>query len=1062
MKLTTLLLLAGCAIVSAKGFSQEVSINEKNVPVEKVFKEIRRQTGYTFVYTESLLRKAKKVSLTINNVPVETALDSCLHNQPLSYSILNQMVVIKVKDSQAQHSAAVPVSITGRIIDDQGEPLVGATIAEKGTTNGVATDENGNFTITVSGENTVLVISYVGYQNKEVVAGTQTNLTVQLMQLAQSLNEVVVIGYGTTTKGEVTGSIATISSKDFQKGVMTTPEQLIAGKIAGVSVTSNSGSPGAGSTIRIRGGASLNASNDPLIVIDGVPLTNTNIYGTSNPLNLINPNDIATFTVLKDASATAIYGSRASNGVILITTKKGKSGKPVFNFSTQLSVSRLIKQADVLTADEFRNYVDSVGTDEFQALMGDASTNWQDEIYKTAVGTDNNLSVSGSLKNTPYRISAGYLNQDGILNTDNLQRFSGGISVSPMLLDEHLKIDVNLKGAINDTRFANGAAVSNAAYFDPTQPVHADTPFGGYYEWYSVDAATGDVTLNKLAPRNPVALLDLYKNTSTVMRSYGNVQADYKFHFLPELRANLNLGYDVASGKGNIEVPAYAAQNYLDTGQHNQYSNQVNNTVVEFYLNYNKTFESIKSNINATGGYGYYNNLSTLDNYPYIRANGDTVPGSIPEFMFDQPQNRLLSFYGRLIYTYNSKYIVAASIRSDGSSRFSPDNRWGVFPSVAFTWRINQESFLINSKTLSDLKLRLSYGVTGNQDGIANYPYLGVYSTSDNSSMVQFGNTFYHMGTPAAYDAKIKWEQTATFNAGADYGFLDNRISGSIDVYFKKTKDLLNTIPIPAGSNFSSSILTNVGNIENKGVELAINLNPVRTNDISWDVNFNLAYNNSKITKLTATEDSTYAGTLVGGVQINSVGYSPYSFYVYHQQYDESGKPVEGVYVDVNEDGIINQNDLYRYQSPNPKYILGFSTQFSIKKWSLGTTIRANLDNYMYNGLATGASQSNMFNPLGYLANTLSEITESNFYYGQQNSDYFVQNASFLKMDNLTLTYDFGRIMNEKVGLRVSANCQNVFTVTQYTGIDPEIYSGLDYSLYPRPQIYSLNVNVQF
>lgn len=1062
MKLSALLFIACCTMVSARGFSQEVSIYEKNVPIVKVFREIRKQTGYTFVYTESLLRKAKKVTLSINKAPVETVLDSCFRDQPLTYSILNQMVVIKAKESETVQLPKVPVTINGRVIDDQGAPLAGATIAEKGTTNGVTTDEDGNFTISVSSESSVLVISFVGYANQEVSPGTQTTLSVQMVQLPQSINEIVVIGYGTIQKKEVTGSIATVSSKDFQKGVITTPEQLIAGKVAGVSVTSNSGSPGAGSVIRVRGGASLNASNDPLIVIDGVPLTNTNIYGTSNPLSLINANDIATFTVLKDASATAIYGSRASNGVIIITTKKGTSGKPVFNFSTQLSVSRLIKEADVLTADEFRDYVDSVGTDQFQSMMGDASTDWQKEIYKTAIGTDNNLSVSGSVKNTPYRISAGYLNEDGILNTDNLQRYSAGISVSPTMLDQHLRIDLNLKAALNETRFANGAAISSAAYFDPTQQVKANTPFGGYYEWYTVDSATGAITLNKLAPRNPVALLDLYRNTSTVMRSYGNAQIDYKFHFMPELRANLNLGYDLSKGEGTIEVPAYAAQNYLDTGQNNQYSNKVANTVAEFYLNYTKAIESLRSNINVTAGYGYYNNLSTLYNYPYVRANGDTVPGSTPQFPFDKPQNRLISFYGRVIYSYNTKYIVAASIRTDGSSRFSPSTRWGTFPSLAFTWRINQESFLVNSKKLYDLKLRLSYGVTGNQDGIANYPYLGVYSLSDNSSLVQFGNNFYYMGTPAAYDAGIKWEQTETYNAGVDYGFLNNRIGGSVDVYYKKTKDLLNTIPIPAGSNFSSTILTNVGNIENKGVELTINLNPVRNNNINWELSFNVAYNSTKITKLTATDDSSYAGSLVGSVQINSIGYSPYSFYVYHQQYDEHGKPVEGVYVDLNGDGIINQNDLYRYQSPNPKYVLGFSTQFSVHKWSVSTVLRASIDNYMYNGLATGASQSNIFNSLGYLANTLSEITKSNFYYGQQYSDYFVQNASFLRMDNLTLTYDFGRIMNEKVGLRVSANCQNVFTVTKYTGIDPEIYNGLDYALYPRPRVYSLNLNVQF
>ena len=966
-----------------------------------------------------------------------------------------------------QYILAQSKTVTGTIQDDRNNPVPGASVSVQGSSLGTAADSLGRFSLAVPPSAKTLVVSYVGYNRQEIAISGKTNFLVTLISASQNLNDVVVIGYGTARRREVTGSVATVTAKDFQQGTITTPEQLIAGKVAGVSITSNGGSPGAGSTIRIRGGASLNASNDPLIVIDGVPLAPSNIYGASNPLSLVNPNDIASFTILKDAAATAIYGSRASNGVILITTKKGVSGKPVFNFSTQVSASTLVKEANVLSASEFRKFVDSMGTGlvgnvPFRSLLGTANTDWQKEIYRTAITTDNNLSVSGAVKNIPYRISAGYLNQDGIVKTDNLRRGSAAISLTPSLFADHLKININLKGAISSTRFANGGAVSSAVYFDPTHPVHANTPYGGYYEWYSTDATTGSSTLNKLAPRNPVALLDLYRNTSMVQRSYGNVQFDYKFHFLPDLHANLNLGYDVAKGDGKVDVPAYAAQNFLDSGQHNKYSNKVNNNVAEFYLNYNKTIPGIKSNINATAGYGYYNNLSTNNNYPSLRANGDTVPGSQPKYLLDKPENTLISYYGRLIYTYNTRYIVAASIRTDGSSRFSPSTRWGTFPSVAFTWRANQEQFLSSSKNLSDLKLRLSYGVTGNQEGIANYSYLGVYSLGSNASLVQFGNNFYSLGTPAAYDAGIRWEQTETYNAGIDYGFLDNRISGSIDAYFKKTKNLLNTIPIPAGSNFSSTILTNVGNIENKGVELQINGSPVRNKHFSWDVSFNIAYNNNKITNLTATKDPTYAGALYGnGVQVNSVGYTPGAFYVYHQEYNKTGKPIEGVYADLNGDGIINTNDLYRYKSPFPKYIFGFTTQFTRDKWSLSTVLRANVGNYLYNGVAVGAIQSNVFNSLGYLANTLSELQKSSFVYSQPSSDYFVQNASFLKMDNLTLGYNAGYIFN-KVGLRVNATCQNVFTVTKYTGIDPEIYGGYDGALYPRPRIYVLGVNLQF
>jgi TonB-linked SusC/RagA family outer membrane protein len=964
----------------------------------------------------------------------------------------------------AAQQPAIPVS--GSVKNEKGEPLPAVSVKVAGTERGTLTDANGIFNITVP-EHTRLVISFVGYDTVAVAA--KPGLDIILRLSANTLNDVVVIGYGTQRRRELTGSVATINSKDFQTGVITTPEQLIAGKVAGVSVTSSSGAPGAGSVIRIRGIASLNASNDPLIVIDGLPLSGNNIYGASNSLSLINPNDIASFTILKDAAATAIYGSRASNGVILITTRRGSGGTPVYNFSTQVSLSRIARKMKVQSADDFRRYVDSLGggtydnVHTYKSLMGNASTDWQDEIFQSAVSTDNNFSITGSFRDLPYRVSVGYMNQQGILRTDHLQRFSGGISLSPRLLKDHLKVDINLKGAYNKARFANNAAISSAVYFDPTQPVKTSSPYLGYFEWASVDAGSGAVTLNKLAPRNPVALLDLYNNSSNVYRSYGNMQLDYKMHWLPELHVHLNLGYDIAKGDGTTDVPAEAAQNFLEGGQRNQYANRINNKVGELYLNYTKDLAGISSHLNVIAGYGYYNNLSTNYSYPFIRANGDTIPGSKPLFAQDKPENTLISYYGRMIYTFHNKYILAASIRTDGSSRFAKDVRWGTFPSVAFTWQLIKEDFLKEIKPLSDLKLRLSYGVTGNQDGIYNYPYQSIYSLSGNGSAVQFGNEWYYMGTPAAYDAGIKWEQTATWNAGIDYGFLNNRINGSIDFYFKKTKDLLNTIPIPAGSNFSSTILTNVGNVENKGVELAINANLIRNSRLSWDIGFNAAYNENEITNLTATKDSTYPGTLTGNgfIQINSVGYEANAFYVYHQQYF-NGKPVEGVYADVNKDGMINQKDLYRYKSPFPKFLLGFSTQLSYGKWTLNTVLRSNIGNYMYNGIATGAVRANILNPLGYLANSLDDVRNTGFINGQNQSDYYIENASFLKMDNLGLSYNAGKLFRDKLSLRLTANCQNVFTITKYRGLDPEIYGGIDNAIYPRPRIFVLGASIQF
>ena len=956
--------------------------------------------------------------------------------------------------------------VRGTVVTDKGAPIEGASVIIAGTTKGAVSGAKGTFTVSAPA-NATLLVTYVGYDTARIQA--QATVSITLHPGTGALNDVIVIGYGTQKRKDLTGSLAVVTEKDFQGGQITTPEQLIAGKVAGVSITSNGGSPGSGSVIRIRGIVSLSASNDPLVVVDGLPFSGNGIAGASNALSLVNPNDIASFTVLKDAAATAIYGSRASNGVILITTKKGKQGPPVVNFGTQISVGKLIKEEDVMSAAQFRHFVDSLGTGlyngtPFKNLLGNANTDWQKQIFQSAVSSDNNLNVTGAMGRIPYRISAGYLNQQGIVKTDNLQRYSGSISLTPHFLNDALKVELNLHGAVLQSQFANsGAAISSALYFDPTQPVHAKSPYGNFYEWSTIDASTGATTLNKLAPRNPVALLDLYNNHATVQRSFGNLALDYELPWVPGLHANLNLGYDVAHGNGIVQVPAYAAQNYLDTGMNNKYKGTFQNVVGEFYLNYLHDLKSIKSNINVIAGYGYYNNLTTNWNYPSIRANGDTIPGSTPLYATSPAENTLISYYGRLIYTFNNKYILSGSIRTDGSSRFSPSTRWGTFPSGAFTWRIAQENFLRYSRVLSNLNLRLSYGITGNQDGIANYSYLPVYGLSDNTSMFQFGNTYYNMASPSAYDANIKWEQTATWNGGLDYGFLNNRIFGAIDLYYKKTTNLLNTVPVPAGSNFSSYLLVNVGDMTNKGVEFAIGANPVRTRDWNWNVNFNIAYNVNKITRLTATQDTTYVGAVQSNnVQINSVGYSALSFYVYHQEYDKTGKPIEGVYKDINGDGIINTQDLYHYKSPFPPYILGFSTDVRYKKWTISTVLRANIGNYMYNGLATNAIQANIFNPLGYLANTLGTVLTTPFYYSNPQSDYYIQNSSFLKMDNLGLSYNVGHVFRNTANLRVNANCQNVFTITKYTGQDPELYGGIDNSFYPRPRTYVLGVNLQF
>lgn len=969
-------------------------------------------------------------------------------------------------------------NISGKVTDETGQPLPGATVFIKGTNQNTIVGPDGSFKLPVTNGSVILVIRMIGYQpiERPFTINGALQQDFQLSADTRGLNEVVVVGYGTQKKSDLTGSITAISSKDFNKGTVTTPEQLITGRVAGVQISSNGGAPGAGSKIRIRGGSSLNASNDPLIVVDGVPLDNAEVKGTSNPLSFINPNDIESFNILKDASATAIYGSRASNGVIIITTKKGKVGDQLrVNFSTINSLSQKEGIVPVLSADQFRQVVNEHGTAAQKALLGTANTNWQDAIYRTAFSTDNNLSLSGAVKSLPYRVSVGFTKQDGILKTSSMRRQSASISLSPHLLDDHLKIDMNVRGTITNSRFADQEAINAAVAFDPTQPIHTNNAFGNYFEW--LDPTTNNTAPNTLATRNPLSMLELKNDKGEVKRSLGNIAFDYKFHFLPELRANLNLGYDVSKTEGRTLVPAYAGNLFNRGGMNKPYSQTRNNKLLDFYLNYAKDLKGISSRIDVTGGYSYQDFIRTEPTYPDLNAKGDTINAAGVPF---KTQNTLVSFFGRLNYTLLDRYLLTVTVRRDGSSRFR--QHWGTFPSAALAWRINQEAFLKNSKTISDLKLRVGYGVTGQQDFgglLTDYPYLPRYTLSDPTAQYQFGNSYYLTLRPEGYDANIKWEETKTYNAGLDFGFLNNRISGSVDYYVKKTKDLLSVIPVAAGSNLTNQLLTNVGNIETKGIEFTLNATPISTKDFSWDAGFNFTYNTIKITNLTKVQDPKAQGipigTISGGtgntVEIHSVGYAPFSYYVYKQVYKD-GKPVEGQYEDLNKDGQITPDDRYRYKSPNPKFLLGFNSQFGYKSWNLGFSLRGSIGNYVYNNASSNNGAYRNFSYQNYLANMSTSVNETGFAVNQYFSDYYVENASFLRMDNLSLGYNFKHLLKDKVNLRVSATVQNLFVISGYSGLDPELGNdkvgttnvgeGIDNKFYPRPRVYSLGVNLDF
>lgn len=954
--------------------------------------------------------------------------------------------------------------ITGHVVDDTNEPLIGASILVVGTSTGVITDLDGNFNIIVPSGATALQISYVGYETVTVPVPSGNTVNVKMKSDAQMLSDVVVIGYGTQRKSDLTGSVSNVSSKDFNSGLISSPEQLINGKVSGVQIMSNSGSPTAGSTIRIRGGASLNASNDPLIVLDGVPLEAGGISGnTGNFLSLINPSDIESMTILKDASSTAIYGSRASNGVIIITTKKGSNDRMKVSLSTTNSIQTRTKLADMLSHDEFVDVINSRGTDAQRALLGTSNTDWNDQIYQNAFGTDNNVSIAGRLaKNFPIRVSIGYYNQSGLLKTDKAERLTGSVSLSPSFFDDHLKVNVNVKGSVNNNRFAETGAIWAAATYNPTLPVYSGShAFGGYLE--ALDNVGEPVNAAVL---NPLGYIKQNKSTSKVTRFVGNADVDYRVHFLPDLKFHATLGYDYAEGKGKVYVPAEAMQYYTTGGRDYSYGPQKNtNRLLTTYLNYNRYLDSWKSNIDATVGYDYQFWKSTSPLYSELNTLGAVQSISAAT---DQ-RHALISYYARLNYTFDSRYMLTATVRRDGTSRFNKDNRWGTFPSVALAWRVSEEAFLKDNTVLSNLKLRASYGVTGQQDGIGNYNYLPVYTYSQTGAEVQFGNQFINTYRPEAYVSDLKWETTTSWNAGFDFGFLKDRISGSFDFYTRKTEDLLATVAAPAGSTFDKTILTNVGNVDSKGIEVTLNAIPIQTKDWNWDVSFNMTWQKMKVKNLSLVESSAVTNTAVGPwidgyqFQVLSEGYEPYMFYVYHQLYDEkTGKPIEGAYADLNDDGVIDSNDLYRYKSPAPDFIYGFSTSLRYKKWTLSTSLRANVGNYVYNGMAmnTGAWSTVSYNTY-QLNNLNSSYLKTGFQNRQYLSDYYIENASFLKMDNLSLAYNFGRIC-KWFSMNASVMVQNVFCITKYTGVDPEVPNGMDVSFYPRPRTYSLSLGFEF
>ena len=958
---------------------------------------------------------------------------------------------------------AQQITVNGNVVDATGEPIIGATVRVAGQQGGVITDFDGNFHIQANSGATITV-SYVGYQEAQVAAAPRVNIVLQ--DDAQLLKDVVVIGYGTVKKSDATGSVMSVEADQLNKGLATSPADLLQGKTPGVQITTNSGAPGAGSTIRIRGGSSLSASNDPLIVIDGLPISGTGISG-GDVLNTINPNDIESFSILKDASATAIYGSRASNGVILITTKKGKAGsKPRVNIDMTGTVKTVAKKVDVLDANAFRefftaNYADNA---DAMAALGNANTNWQDQIYRTAFSEEINASVTGGYvaKNKafsmPYRVSAGFLNNDGTLKTTNMNRGTIGLNLTPTLLDDRLTINLNGKGVFTHNSFADEGAIGQAVKYNPLKPVYNED--GSYHYWMISGLP------NSMSLLNPVAQLYQQNKDSYVRRFVGNAQFDYKFKFLEGLRANLNLGLDYSTTTGwNVteKDSEISWHNKVENGSGSwqKYTQKRQDKTLEFYLAYARELKEINSRFDILGGYSWqhFHNETT----DFKRAND----GSGTEFNYTplfKTESYLVSFYGRLNYTFMDRYLLTATLRNDGTSRFQ-NNKWGLFPSVALAWRISEEPFLHNVDWLSNLKLRLGYGITGQQNiGQGDYPSIPTYHTNMGGSYYWFGNNVIVPITPKGYAAQIKWEETTTYNIGLDFGFWNNRINGSVDVYKRVTNDLLNYVPVAGLTNLTNYLLQNVGDMENKGIEVALNVVPIEKKDLRWEIGVNVAYNKNEITRLTASDDPSYLGVETGGIsggvgnniQIQKVGNPLNSFYVFQQVYDEAGKPLEGVYVDRNHDGQITDDDRYVYYKPDADVNIGLNTELSYQKWTLSASLRSSLGNYVYNNVQSDAEMKADMWTNNFIANRISSAPYTNFAQAQYKSDYYVQNASFLKLDRVTLAY------NICDWARVHFTAQNIFTITNYKGVDPEVAGGIDNNMYPRSRNFLVGASFNF
>ncbi|MHA6280308.1 SusC/RagA family TonB-linked outer membrane protein [Salinimicrobium sp. CAU 1759] len=940
---------------------------------------------------------------------------------------------------------------------DTGMPIPGANIVIRGTMTGTTTNFDGEYTLEGVNLDDVIVVSYIGFAPQEIPYTGQETINVRLAPDTAILEEVVLIGYGSTRRQDATGAVQQISSEDFNKGPIVSPEQLIAGKSAGVRITSGNGAPGGGAQIRIRGGSSLSANNDPLIVVDGLPLDQRGVQGVRNQLNAINPNEIEDFVVLKDASATAIYGSRASNGVILITTKKGKKGADLtFEYDFKGSVGNVVETVDVLDADQFRSIIETTeGTD--LGLLGESNTDWQDEIYQTSVGAIHNLTVSQGFENFYYRVNYNNTSQTGVLRTDLYERNALNVALNGDLLNNDLKLTLTTKASIDANHFAEQGAIGAAVAFDPTQSVYdPSSPFDGFFEFRNAN----DEALQQ-ATRNPVALLLQRDAEGETKRVISNFNVDYRFPFAENLRFNMNAGVDYAENEGFTFMPLTSATVIQDIPNHEIYGGFNRNSLLDFYFNYKPYIDAISTSVDLTAGHSFQEFYSTSQSR--YTADNAWVQGQRAI-----NRNALESYFARASFDIDDRLLISGSYRMDGSSRFSEANRWSHFPSVSMGWKINNEEFLKESDVVSQLKLRAGYGVTGNYEIGNNYGYIAYFTPSIEGASYQFGDRFYQTLRPEEYDADLKWEELETVNVGLDFGFFNDRFGGSVDAYHRTTDGLIAFVPVPAGANLSDLLLTNVGETVSRGLEIGLNADLMRTDEITWNLDYNITFQDLEITRLTLGEDPNFfipQGGISGGVgntiQLWKTGIDPTTFFVYRQVYDQNNQPVEGAYVDVNGDNVITEADRQPYKKATPDFFMGLTNSFTYKDFDFSFTWRGSFGGYMYNNTqsSSGFRTAGTVTPQPYYSNFNANVLESEFVNSQFFSDYYIRSADFVRLDNIAVGYLFAM---EEVDLRATLAATNVLTITNYEGLDPEIAGGIDNNFYPRPRTFTLGLNLRF